>query len=143
MPSLLRHVNKGCKSPRVSPWLYCTILTLLGQHFTLGPASEYLLTRSLCVRHVSNSPEPQQWPRAQTSETALAFCMPRKREKQQQQKNTHWTALVLTVVIDGVGNQRRKSYRVVAVLVGEESLEAEADDVEIVLIDVVQLLFRH
>lgn len=51
--------------------------------------------------------------------------------------------LVLTVVIDGVGNQRRKSYCVVAVLVGEEGLEAEADDVEIILIDVVQLFFRH
>lgn len=51
--------------------------------------------------------------------------------------------LVLTVVIDGVGNQRRKGYRVVAVLVRKEGLEAESDDVEVVLVDVVQLLLGH
>lgn len=66
------------------------------------------------------------------------------REKNQRKKKKPCLMeLVLTVVIDRVGNQRRKSYCVVAVLVGEESLEAEADDVEIVLIDVVQLFFRH
>lgn len=51
--------------------------------------------------------------------------------------------LVLTVVIDGVGNQRRKGYGVVAMLVRKESLEAESDHVEVILVDVVQLLLRH
>lgn len=51
--------------------------------------------------------------------------------------------LVLTVVVDGVGNERRKGYGVVAVLVGKEGLEAEPDDVEVVLVDVVQLLLGH
>lgn len=51
--------------------------------------------------------------------------------------------LVLTVVVDGVGNQRRKGYRVVAVLVRKEGLEAEPHHIEVVLIDVVQLLLWH
>lgn len=73
----------------------------------------------------------------------LKFFIPSKRRKTKGINATRLTELVLTVVIDGVGNQRRKSYGVVAVFVGEEGLEAEADDVEIVLVDVVQLLFGH
>lgn len=76
----------------------------------------------------------------------LKFFIPSKRRKTKGRKEintTRLTELVLTVVIDGVGNQRRKSYGVVAVFVGEEGLEAEADDVEIVLVDVVQLFFGH
>lgn len=66
-----------------------------------------------------------------------------KRKPKEKLKKRHLAELVLTVVIDGVGNQRRKGYRVVAVLIRKESLEAESDDVEVVLVDVVQLLLRH
>lgn len=79
---------------------------------------------------------------AQTSES-WHFSSQAKEKTKGKRKKGDLAELVLTVVIDGVGNQRRKGYRVVAVLVRKESLEAESDHVEVVLVDVVQLLLRH
>lgn len=129
------------------PWK--TTLAPVGQRFPLGPSFEYTLVDSPYISCASNSLEPQKWPRDLRNWPEIFH--PKQKEKNKRARKgkkkktntTHLTELVLTVVIDGVGNQRRKSYGVVAVLVGEEGLEAEADDVEIVLVDVVQLFFGH
>lgn len=90
--------------------------------------------------HVSHAEVTQNWHRPQKP----GISHPKlKRKTKGRRKRRHLAGLVLTVVVDGVGNQRRKGYRVVAVLVRKEGLEAESDNVEVVLVDVVQLLLGH
>lgn len=79
---------------------------------------------------------------AQASGSWRSPCQAEEKNRRGKQKEPFgW--LVLTVVIDGVGDERRQGYAVVAVLVGKEGLEAEAHHVQVVLVDVVQLLLGH
>lgn len=49
----------------------------------------------------------------------------------------------LTVVVDGVGDDGVECSGVMAVLVLQENLDAQADHVQVVLLRLQQLLMRH
>lgn len=77
------------------------------------------------------------------AQTSGSWHSPSQAEEKTKGESHHVAEVVLTVVIDGVGDEGRQGYAVVAVLVGKEGLEAEPHHVQVVLVDVVQLLLGH